>query len=346
VGRRAGRKIGVLLLLLMVAVIAVTLYTSWAGVTIIVDTSAPVFVEGTTVGYVTWRPGGLSFMGKTGLPVIAFIRENVGLKGVKARLCVEEWGGLSFRALQEIELQPVRVEGITASTTLPPIVIPPVVGLDLLRLLGFNLGTTVPSLTKYFVEQYGNTPIPSADELKEWPLYTYGGVFTCPIEANKKYKIVYTAVDTAGNSRELRYDLIPTYVSGYVTVNGKQVGISDTITLNTKNVDIRFYPEDEAAVQTVYCNVNGRRFDMKHQTSLTAKPYWQLQTAFEDGKYVIEVRVVGKSGVDIQFACFNIDVSSSTLDPSAMTYALAGLVGVGLACGVYYASRRKRGRRR
>jgi hypothetical protein len=331
--KRSSRLVPLLLALVTVA-IGFVLYAGWQSVTIIADTTAPVFMEGTTCGYVPWRPGGYAFMGQTGLPVIAYIRENIGLKEVKAKLCVEEWAGLSLRTLQEIALKPVTAESFKAVTIPTPWGIPIIL----------PLGEPLPGLVKLVSGQSGS--LPSPEELESWPLYTYGGVFTCSVEANKKYIVVYTAVDTAGNVREFKKELIPTYLTGYVTINGKKVGVSDVITVQTLKLDIRFYAENEDMVFKVYGRLNGKDFEMKHQSPAFQQGYWQYIVELPgDGKYVFEIRVVDKAGVDIQFASFTVNASGFQTGEATL-YALAASFGIMIAVGFYIMHRRGRRRSR
>jgi len=333
VGRRKrSSRLVPLLLILTVLAIGFVLYAGWQSVTIIADTTAPVFMEGTTCGYVPWRPGGYAFMGQTGLPVIAYIRENIGLKEVKAKLCVEEWAGLTLKTLQEITLKPVTAESFKG------VVIPTPWGIPII----LPLGEPLPGLVRLVAGQSGS--LPSPEELESWPLYTYGGVFTYNVEANKKYIVVYTAVDAAGNTREFKKELIPIYLTGYVTINGKKVGVSDVITVQTLKLDIRFYAEREDMVFKVYGKMNGREFEMKHQSPTLQQGYWQYIVELpSDGKYVFEIRVVDKAGVDIQFASFTVDATGFQTG-EAVTYALAATFGIAIAAGFYIMHRRRRSR--
>ena len=340
--RKRSSKLVPLLLALAVFVIGFTLYAGWQSVTIIADTTAPVFLEGTTSGYVTWQPGGFAFMGQTGLPVIAYIRENVGLKEVKAKLCTESSYFLGLTTLQEITLKPVTAENFKAVIVNTPWGIPIIIPTspeEFVKAVG-----VLPGLAKLAAGQSGS--LPSSEEIENWPLYTYGGVFTCSIEANKKYIVIYTAVDVAGNVRELRKELIPTCLSGYVTINGKKVGVSDIITVQTLKLDIRFYADREDLVYKVYGRLNGKDFEMKHQSPTFQQGYWQYIVELPgDGKYVFEIRVVDKAGVDIQFASFTVDAFGFQTGEATL-YALAAAFGIMIAVGFYIMHRRGRRRSR
>jgi len=343
VGRRKrSSRLVPLLLTLIVLAIGFTLYAGWQTTTIIADTTAPVFLESTTCGYVSWKPGGYAFMGRTGLPVIVYIRENIGLKEVKAKLCTESDFFLALKELQEITLEPVTAESFKAVTIPTPWGIPiiiPTSPQELVKVVG-----VLPGLVVIASGQYGGGSIPSSEELEKWQLYVYGGVFTCPVEANKRYIVIYRAVDVAGNVRELRKELIPTYLTGYVTINGRKVGASDVITVQTLKLDIRFYAEREDIVFKVYGRMNGRDFEMKHQSPTLQQSYWQYIVDLPgDGKYVFEIRVVDKAGVDIQFASFTLDAFGFQTG-EAVTYALAATFGIAIAAGFYIMHRRRRSR--
>ena len=323
-GKRAKSKHNWILALLL-ALIALTsgylLVSGWRTATIIADTSKPVFDQSkTTCGYVVWRPGGLAYMGQTGLPVTAYIRENTGLKYVKAKLGAPKYiplVGWAYDVIQVIELKPVE----EPETALIPGLLP----------------------------GYGGGGSSAGGDPSEWPLYVYAGVFTTDkIEANKEYVLVYEAVDLADNKAEWQTRITPVVVTGYVTVNGKKVGVNDEIVVKTLKLDIRFYAEDPKAVARVYGKIDSETFELEYQHPVLQESYWQIvYTLPGDGRYEFIIYVVDKAGNDVRFASFTVEAGTPgiKLSEETMLYMFAGIVGLAVA-GFIYMRYARRGARR
>jgi len=321
---RKPKKLDWILAFLLAGIALTTGYllvSGWRSATIIADTSKPVFDEvKTTCGYVVWRPGGLSFMGQTGLPVTAYIRENTGLKYVKVELVEPKFiplVGWAYDTIQEIELKPLE----EPETALIPGFISPFTG---------GGGGSEPA------------------DVEDWPLYVYGGVFTSDkIDANKEYVLVYIAEDIAGNKAEWQTRITPVVVAGYVTVNGEKVGVSDEIVVRTLKLDIRFYAEDPKAVKRVYGKIDGETFELEYQQPMLQESYWQyVYTLPGDGRYDFIIYVVDKAGNEVRFASFTVEagVPGIKVDQTTLLYTFIGVIGLAVAGFLYMRWSRKRRR--
>jgi len=169
-------------------------------------------------------------------------------------------------------------------------------------------------------------------ERPEYDWYQYRSTFqvgatntNLQLQYNTRYDITYIIRDVKG--REFKIDtwvmLIPPEgvspepepsVSGYVTVNGRRVTQEDKVILSTRNLDIRFYPDDMSKVVSVQGTLDGQELTFTNQGTF----YQCLYTLPEDGTYELKVNVN-----DVEFASFSIVSASGVIN---VEKALSGLL--------------------